>query len=92
MMANLHTVHMSSGLLALRCVACNHRVILEENKWRDAKGSQYIHRGNMTTLDSLKFVCKLCGGRDVRWIIPYSWDEAKAFLAGENIRNAGARS
>jgi hypothetical protein len=86
MMANLHTVHMSGGWLALECRSCKHRTVLEENKWRDVEGRAYIHRGNMQSIESLKFVCSKCKSRDIKWLIPHSWEDAELFLAGYQIK------
>jgi hypothetical protein len=88
---NLHTVHMYGGLLALRCEDCGHRVVLEEEKWRDSEGARFIHKGAMKSLDRIKFVCSACKSRNVKWVIPFSWEDAKALLSGQNIKNAGAR-
>jgi ribosomal protein L33 len=85
---NLHSVHMHGGLLALECKDCRHRIVLEENKWRDSNGDRFIHKGNMKSLDSIRFVCSECKSKNIRWVVPKNWDEADLFLAGSEIRSA----
>jgi len=87
-MTNLHTAYMRSGLLGLECKDCKHRAVLEANKWRDREGNAYLRRENMTPLDSIKFQCSACKGRNVRWSVPKNWEDAKLFMAGHRIISA----
>jgi hypothetical protein len=86
--ATLGEVWRAGGLIALRCTGCGHRKLLEETKWRDKEGQAYIRKDATESLASLKFTCSKCESKDVEAVVPKSWDDAKAFLAGQNIRNA----
>ncbi len=80
---NLHTVYMYGGTLCIRCKSCDHRAAFDKTTYR------HIHEGNMTQLRELKFRCRKCAGTDVEKIIPFNLNEAKRFLAGEQIVNHG---
>jgi len=48
----------------------------------------WVRRENMTPLDSIKFQCSACKGRNVRWSVPKNWEDAKLFMAGHRIISA----
>ncbi len=90
-MANLHTVAVSADLLGIRCAACGRRKLL-------GKEHLPIHRGNMTPLYALKFRCDGCGARNsgrptdkvFALYIPFTDEEAKAFMEGADLENRNA--
>jgi hypothetical protein len=86
--ATLAEVWRAGGLIALRCAHCNHRKLLEGNKWRSAEGEAYIRPDAKKRLAEIKFTCTKCESKDVTAIVPKDWHDAKAFLTGQNIRNA----
>ena len=72
---NLLSVWMAAEILCVRCRSCGHRATLRLPKLD-------IHRGNMTTLASLKLRCLACNKPDVEMLIPRDQDEEKLFLSG----------
>jgi DNA-directed RNA polymerase subunit RPC12/RpoP len=61
-------------ILCARCKGCDHRIALD--------GFKDLRRH---AIDTLKFRCTRCGSKDVTRIVPGSMDEAKRFLAGDEI-------
>jgi hypothetical protein len=79
MEANLHSVAMAAGVLAIRCNECGNRVVLGKDRLP-------IFRGNMTPLSSLKFACSACkGDKGFALYIPFDQAEVDAFLRGVDL-------
>lgn len=82
---NFHTVFMSAEMLAVRCQDCRRgRIFTPETM-------PAIHRGNMITIASLRFVCDGCQGRNFKTFIPRTREQAEAFIAGADPESWPAR-
>ena len=70
-------------MLCVHCKSCGHRAALDKEKLA-------ISRGSMTQLRDLRLRCEQCGThgtalKEFEFYIPHDFDEAKAFLLGEEL-------
>ena len=82
---NLHTVHSYGTGLGVECRGCCHRKLIDARTLDPAAGGD----GNMTVLQSLKFVCSACGSREWAGWLFHEHEEAKAF-AGKAVSRGPA--
>lgn len=76
---NLHSLYMSGHPLGVMCRHCRHRTTFSQ----DALGA---HRGNMRELCTLRFVCKMCGSREIAVYLFNAQSEVDDFLYDEETR------